>query len=170
MNWNDSTVQILYSHLVTQSTHEASSCTCVYPLVYTAVKHTHNVYTVFHFSWLYNTRYNYSLPIWNAAIWLVNSVALISVEPRWCFWQRKPMGEACKAWHRQMKWVSLVADGTCWWSLRSSQSQGWSCCMRCDFWLKLLNLLVTTFHLDHPHCHQMPNQTVRHTKIPHTIS
>ena len=57
---------------------------------------------------------------------IMNSMALISVEPRcnsvkpwWCFWQCKPKGGA---WHIQAvskrKWVWLVAGGTvCRWSL-----------------------------------------------------
>ena len=42
--------------------------------------------------------------------------------------------------------------------------------MRRDIQLKTHHLLVTKLPLDHTHHHQMPNQTVHRTTIPHVIS
>ena len=42
--------------------------------------------------------------------------------------------------------------------------------MRRDFRLKLITSFVTKLRLDHPHSHQMPNQTVCHRKILRAIS
>ena len=110
-----------------------------------------------------------------------NSVTLIFVEPRcnfvepqWCFWQCKPLGEA---WHRQLvrgsccgwQWAVLVVNGAQNVAMvcrAKDRAVAWDMI----FSSKTHHLLVTKLCLNHTHCHQMPNQTVCHTKIPRVIS
>ena len=72
------------------------------------------------------------------------------------------------AWHRQLVrgsgfgwwWAALVADG----ARDGAVARG------LIFDSKTHHLLVTKLRSDHPHRHQMPNQTVCRTKIPHVRS
>ena len=93
-----------------------------------------------------------------------NSVALIFVEPRcnfveprWCCWQHKPMGEA---WHRQLvrgsgcgwQWAVLVVDG----AQGGARAKDRAVARGVIFGSKAHHLLVTKLCLDHPHVTKCP--------------
>ena len=119
--------------------------------------------------------------IWlqNTAIWSVNCMALISVEPRcnnveprcnnveprWCFLATQTYGWSLAQAVSMRKQVWLAAGSACCrWSLKPEPRH------RLWFLTQTHHLVITKLCLDHPHCHQISNQTVYHTKIPHVIS
>ena len=101
------------------------------------------------------------LPFQNTASWLVNSMVLISVKPRWCFWQ-------CRLW-ADLVMVQAETGFGCWWAAlvldraRDEARAKDRAVARAWFLTQTHHLLVPKLHLDHPHRHQMPNQTVCHT-------